>query len=293
MESAIKVKYNPSYGIIDKDGNAAKMVSNPSYDVTDLSCGATKLNLEVDVMHHRENTSKMDIDPKYQSVAGHSSRVVEIYDVANFEREKSEDHIAETNDCANYEENTVEVEIDSAYQLNARAQDCNAVEICNVTKETSGYLSNHVKPDEELKISKMEIDPIYQSNSRHNRAVEMYDVEREKSEDHIAEANDCASHDENTVEVEIDPAYSAVEICNVTKETSGYLCNHVKPDEEENISKMEIDPIYQSNSRHNRAVEMHDVANSERKVSEDHVTGADKEDTNVEIDPAYMSIISK
>jgi len=229
MESAIKMKYNPSYGIIDKDGNAAKMVSNPSYDVTDLSCGAKKLNLEVDEIHHRENTSKMGIDPKYLSVAGHSSRVVEIYDVANIEREKSEDHTAEANDCANHGENTVEVEIDPAYQLYARAQDCSVVD---VAKETSEYRCNHVKSDEEENISKMEIDPIYQSTSRHNRAVEMYDVaniEREKSEDHIAEANDCANHKENTVEVEIDPAYqlyARAQDCSavdVAKETSEYM----------------------------------------------------------------------
>ena len=68
----------------------------------------------------------------------------------------------------------------------------------------------------------------------------------------------------------------------------------MKSDEEENINKMEIDPIYQSTSRHNRAVEMYDVANIERKASEDHVTEADKEDTiDVEIDPAYLSVLSK
>ena len=42
-ESTIKMDYNPSYGIIDKYGNAVKMDSNPSYDVTDLSCDAAKL----------------------------------------------------------------------------------------------------------------------------------------------------------------------------------------------------------------------------------------------------------
>ncbi|XP_065917365.1 uncharacterized protein [Dysidea avara] len=41
--SAIKMDYNPSYGITDKDGNAVKMDSNPSYNATDLSYDAAKL----------------------------------------------------------------------------------------------------------------------------------------------------------------------------------------------------------------------------------------------------------
>jgi len=72
LASTIKMDYNPSYGIIDKDGNAVKMDSNPSYDVTDLSCDTAKPMSEDHYYYvEREtpsfHTVKMEINPSYQS----------------------------------------------------------------------------------------------------------------------------------------------------------------------------------------------------------------------------------
>jgi len=82
-EKTVKMDYNPSYGIIDKDGNAVKMESNPCYDVTNLSCEAVKLKwktsddqynyVEPDedpLFHHKEHTVKMQTNPSYQPTTG-------------------------------------------------------------------------------------------------------------------------------------------------------------------------------------------------------------------------------
>ena len=67
LASTIKMDYNPSYGIIDKDGNAVKMDSNPSYDVTDLSCDTAKPMSENHYYYPSFHTVKMEINPSYQS----------------------------------------------------------------------------------------------------------------------------------------------------------------------------------------------------------------------------------
>ena len=180
-----------------RDNNAGL---SPSYDVISIKKRTGK-NQYLCGAHHRENTSKMEIDPAYQSTVsttGHN-RAVEIYDLVNIERETSE------SDGANHHgEDTVELEIDPAYQSTA-------VEICDVAKETSEDLCYCVNPDEDHRknTSKMEIDPAYQSTAGHNRTVEIYDVANNENDDRDLEAYKVTHYKEDTVEVEIDPAYQS------------------------------------------------------------------------------------
>jgi len=82
-EKTVKMDYNPSYGIIDKDGNTVEMDSNPSYNVTNLSYEAVKLKrktsadqynyVEPDkdpLSHHKEHTVKMQTNPSYHPTTG-------------------------------------------------------------------------------------------------------------------------------------------------------------------------------------------------------------------------------
>ena len=266
--STIKVDYKPSYGIVDNDSNAVKMDSNLLYEIIDLDVtdddddlsydtgklkrkiteaplslhgentiktktisshksivrdNNTSFNplhdatshdydyVELDKINYKDNTSKMEIDPIYQSTAGHS-RAVEIYDVTNIESEISEDCVVEVDDTNHHGDDTVEMEIDPVYQTAAEAQDCKVVRICDVTKEIDEDLCNYMEPDEDHRknTSKMEIDPIYQSTAGHSTTVEIYDVaniERKTSEDHDDEVS---HHKEDTTEVETDPAYQSV-----------------------------------------------------------------------------------
>ena len=176
-----------------RDNNAGL---SPSYDVISIKKRTGK-NQYLCGAHHRENTSKMEIDPAYQSTAGHN-RAVEIYDLANIERETSE--ADETN---HHGEDTVEVEIDPAYQSTA-------VEIYNVASDNLCHCVDHDE-DHKENTSKMEfeIDPAYQSTAGPNRAVEIYDVTNTESDNHDLEAYKVTHHKEDTVEVEIDPAYQS------------------------------------------------------------------------------------
>ena len=55
----------------------------------------------------------------------------------------------------------------------------------------------------------MEIDSAYQSTAGHNRAVEIHDVANIESDDRDLEAYKVTHHKDDTVEVEIDPAYQS------------------------------------------------------------------------------------
>ncbi|XP_065918591.1 uncharacterized protein [Dysidea avara] len=222
--STVKMDYSTSHEIVDNHGNAVKIDFN-LYEITDSDVRDnntdTVLNPSRNVTSQydyveldedaRENTSKMEIDPAYQSTAGHN-RSVDIYDVANIERETSEDHVVEANKANHHEDDTVEKEIDPAYQTAARAQDSSAVEICDVAKKTDEDLCIYVEPDEDHR-EKMEIDPAYQSTAGHSRAVEIYDVANTVSE--ISEDRDVGvykgtHHKGCTTDMETDPAYQSV-----------------------------------------------------------------------------------
>ena len=113
-EPTVRMNYNPSYGIIDKDGNTVKMHSNPSYDVA-YDMGEWKMGEEhysyVDfneapLSHHREGTVKMKTDPSCQSAMGDDM----LYDIADVRKETTDEHYyyVEPNKPVQYE-NTVKV----------------------------------------------------------------------------------------------------------------------------------------------------------------------------------------
>jgi len=158
--------------------------------------------------HHRENTNKMEIDPIYQSTGG-QIRTVEIYDA------EREDHVVKV---VHYKEETIEVEIDPAYQSNVRTRDSGAAEMCDIAKtggedQPCNYVESISEKDHRENTSKMEIDSIYQVTAGGDRSMEIYgieNIEMEISEGYDMGTYEVTYHEEDNIEVEIDPAYWSI-----------------------------------------------------------------------------------